>query len=257
VRLGNNIEGTGGIIMADQVNETVDTRRSFLDPVSQKTFYIAPPNAENIRGADWQYSKVYTKSLVEGITTSAEMMDILLRRGIVGPEFEQRQKELTDELATKIAILRTTNDIEVKQKIALEVAAARDELFSWNQRLNGPMSNTCEQMSDDARLEFLTSCMIQDKDGKRVWSDHADFLKEKNQGFAMRARFEVMLYLQGLESDFLEKTPEAQAMREIELEVREKARMALEEMAKTEKEDQALDIELKVDKPKRGKKSAE
>jgi hypothetical protein len=66
-----------------------------------------------------------------------------------------------------------------------------------------------------------------------------------------------MLYLQGLESDFLEKTPEAQAMREIESEVREKARMAMEELEKSEKEIPAVDIEPKVDKPKRGKKSAE
>jgi hypothetical protein len=244
--------------MVDQINEVVDTRRFFLDPVSGKTFYIAPPNAENIRGADWQYSKVYTKSLVEGITTSAEMMDILLRRGIVGPEFEQRQKELTDELSTKVASLRLSSDMDAKQHLAIEVAKARDELFSWNQRLNGPMSNTCEQIADDARLEFLTSCMIQDKDGKRVWEDYADFLKEKNQGFAMRARFEIMLYLQGLESDFLEKTPEAQAMREIETEVRDKAQKALKELEQTEEEKQILDLESKVDKPsKRSKKTTE
>jgi hypothetical protein len=244
--------------MVDQMNETVDTRRSFLDPVSGKLFYIAPPNAENIRGADWQYSKVYTRSLVEGITTSAEMMDILLRRGLIGPEFEQRQKELTDELATKVAVLRMSSDMDVKQRLAIEVAKARDELFSWNQRLNGPMSNTCEQMSDDARLEFLTSCMVQDKDGKRVWEEYADFLKEKNQGFAMRSRFEIMLFLQGLESDFLEKTPEAQAMREIEAEVRDKARKAMEELAKSEEEKSESEIELKPEKTsRRSKKTME
>lgn len=225
--------------MAEQVNETLSLRREFRDPMTGKSFYIAAPNAEHIRGADWQYSKMYTKSLIEGITTSSEMMDILLRRGVVGPEFDQRQAELTKELTAKVEALRLAKDLDDKQKLAVEVSSAREELFNWNQRLNGPMSNTCEQIADDARLEYLTACMVQDESGKRVWEEYADFLKEKNQSLAMRARFEVMLYLQGLEPDFLQKTPEAQALKEVEDEIREKAKEALaklEEGLKAEEE---------------------
>ena len=134
-------------------------------------------------------------------------------------------------------------NIDDKQDAALKVATAREDLFNWNQRLNGPMSNTCEQIADDARLEYLTSRMIQDEDGKRIWDDYSDFLTEKNQALAMRARFEVMLYLQGLDSDFLEKTPEAQAIREIEAEIQTKATEALAELEKSREE-------VKKDKPK-------
>ena len=141
-------------------NKSVEARREFKDLVSGTTYYVGIPTADDIRGADWQYSKTYTKSLVEGITTSAEMMDILMRRGIIGPEFEQRQKELTDVLYVKVEALQNSDSIDTKQQLALEVAATREELFNWNQRLNGPMSNTCEQMADDARLEYLTSRMI-------------------------------------------------------------------------------------------------
>jgi len=224
-------------------NKSVEARREFKDLVSGKIYYIGIPTADDIRGADWQYSKTYTKSLVEGITTSAEMMDILMRRGIIGPEFEQRQKELTDVLSVKVEALQNSDSIDTKQQLALEVAAIREELFNWNQRLNGPMANTCEQMADDARLEYLTSRMVQDADGKRLWDDYSDFLTEKNQAFAMRARFEIMLYLQGLESDFLEKTPEAMAIKEIEEEIQTKATEALAELEKASAE--------KEDKPKR------
>jgi hypothetical protein len=48
----------------------------------------------------------------------------------------------------------------------------------------------------------------------------------------MRARFEVMLYLQGLSPDFLEKTPEAMAIREIEEEIQQKANDVLAELNK-------------------------
>lgn len=227
--------------------EKKDERRNFLGPDETITYYIAPPNAEDIRGADWHYSKIYTRSLVEGITTSAEMMDLLRQRGIIGPEFEQRATELQRELGEKLDALDKATDLEAKRDLAIEVANAREELFQWNQRLSGPMNNTCEQISDDARLEYLTSCMIQTKDDKKVWDSYDNFLTEKNEklaALAVRSRLEVMLYLQGLESDFLDRTPEAMAMREVEDTILKRAEEALkaaeaiiqeeEEIAKSE-----------------------
>lgn len=204
-----------------------DNRRFFLGPDEETKYYIGTPTAEDIRGADWQYSKTFTMCLIEGITTSAEMLDILTRRGIIGPEFEQRANELAQRLAEKIALLDETTDMAVKRELSMSVARAREELFQWNQRLNGPMNNTAEQMSDDARLEFLTSAMVIKEDGSKVWDSYDSYLKEKSQALALRARFEVMLYLQGLESDFLDQTPEAQAMREVEQDIMAKADAAL------------------------------
>jgi predicted subunit of tRNA(5-methylaminomethyl-2-thiouridylate) methyltransferase len=183
----------------------------------------------------------------------------LMRRGVIGPEFEQRQKELTDILSVKVETLHNASNIDAKQQAAIEVATSREELFNWNQRLNGPMSNTCEQMADDSRLEYLTSRMVQEADGTRVWEDYSDFLTEKNQSLAMRARFEIMLYLQGLASDFLEKTPEAMAIREIEEEIQTKATEALAELEKAATEKEKPESKKKPG-PKKGssnKKSSE
>lgn len=202
-------------------------RRSFLGPDETISYYIVAPDAGNIRDADWNYSKTYTKCLLEGITTAAEMMEILKRRGIIGPEFEQRASELTGVLNEKIIALDGAANIDEKRNFAIDVANAREDLFQWNQRLNGPMSNTCEQIADDARLEHLTSCMVTNEDSSRVWSSYDMFLEEKSQSLALQARFEVMLYLQGLTSDFLEQTPEAVTMREIETELMERAEEAL------------------------------
>lgn len=197
--------------------------RSFVGMDGETTYYIVAPTAEDIRGADWEYSKAYTKSLVEGITTTAEMTDILMRRGIIGPEFEQRSNELTQILAEKIEALENAKTPEEKQALAVEVANAREELFQWNQRLNAPLANTCEQIADDTRLEYLTSCIVVNEHGERVWDSFDEYLVDKDQGLAQKARFEVMLYLQGLDSDFLEKTPEAIALKELEEEMLAKA----------------------------------
>lgn len=230
--------------MVDDIKKEDDLRRSFTGAGDEATeYFIVAPTAEDIRGADWQYSKTYTNSLVEGITTSAEMMDILMRRGIIGPEFEQRARELALILNDKITALEEEADLDSKRDLSIEVAIAREELFQWNQRLNGPMSNTCEQIADDSRLEYLTSRIVQNKEGDRVWEDFEDYKTEKDQEIATKARFETMLFLQGFESDFIEQTPEAVAMREVEQDVLAKAREAVEaaraiaeeEVAKKEK----------------------
>lgn len=101
--------------------------------------------------------------------------------------------------------------------MAYKVATARDELFQWNQRLSAPLGNTCEQIADDARLEYLTSRLIVDATGKRLWETFENYLTEnEQQSLAQQSRFETMLYLQGLDSKFLENTPEAVAMRELQ-----------------------------------------
>lgn len=213
--------------MAEETKMTNEDRRSFKGPDEETNYYIAAPTAEDIRGADWTYSRIFTKSLMEGITTSSEMMDILMRRGIIGPEFEQRSAELAENLNNRIFMLEMTKTPAAKRDLAVEVAQAREELFQWNQRLNGPMSNTCEQIADDARLEYITSCIVQDGNGDRVWDSYDTFLMEKSQSLALRARFEVMLYLQGMESDFLNNTPEAVAMQEVEAETLAEAERTL------------------------------
>lgn len=238
--------------MANEVNN--EDRRSFKAADGQ-TYYIIPPSANDIREADWNYSRLYVKSLTEGITTSAEMTDILRRRGIIGPEFEQRASELSKNLNEKIWDLENAEDMDAKKTLAVEVAMARDELFQWNQRLNGPMSNTCEQMADDARLEYLTSCMIVDEKNNRVWDDYESYLKEKNQSLALKSRFEVMLYLQGLDADFLDKTPEAVAMKDIEADVLERAALAAEALEAVQEEaDKTAEVEEKPKKKRTYKK---
>ena len=224
---------------------STDGLRSFFNIKKDTTFYIVSPTAEDIRGADWEYSKSYTKSLVAGITTTAEMTDILMRRGIIGPEFEKRSNELATELAAKIDALQKATNSQEKAELAYKVATARDELFQWNQRLSAPLGNTCEQIADDARLEYLTSRLIVDDSGKRIWDTFENYLTEQEQSLSQQSRFEVMLYLQGLDSKFLENTPEAVAMKELQEEaslqvVKDLASMINEESEEVVAEEVAL-----------------
>jgi hypothetical protein len=219
----------------------MDNKRSFLAAGGEERYYIESPTAEDIRKADWQYSKTYTQCLIEDITTQAKMLDILTRRGIIGPEFEQRADELNKNLSYKIIELEDAKGIDEKERLAKEVSDARNELYRWNQRLTGPMNNTAEQISDNTRLEYLASCMVVDKNGKRVWDSYDNYRKEKSQDLSIRALYEVMLYLQGLDTDFLEKTPEAVAMKEVEKSIINKANAHIEAAKAVADEEEAFE----------------
>lgn len=230
------------------VEEIFEDRRSFTGSDEETEYFIGTPSAEDIRGADWQYSKVYTKCLTEGIPTSAELMDILRRRGVIGDDFDRRAQELSTTLNELITRLNDTEAYNDKAALAVEVSQAREALFQWNQRLSGPMSNTCEQIADDARLEYLTACILQNKDTTKVWEDHDKFLASTDQSLTLKSRYEVMLFLQGYESNFLENTPEARAMKEVEASILQEAAAAVEaEAAEKVAEEAALE---KKEKPK-------
>jgi len=210
------------------LEDEFDARRSFSTVEEEIDYFIGTPSAEDIRGADWQYSKVFTKCLNEGIPTSAELTDILKRRGIIGEDFDKRAQELSITLNELINRLNESDGNTTKAELALEVSKAREALFQWNQRLSGPMSNTCEQIADDARLEYLTASILQHKDKSKVWNDYDEFLSSTDQSLTLKARYEVMLFLQGYDSNFLENTPEAVAMKEVETNIIQEAAIAVE-----------------------------
>ena len=64
-------------------------------------------------------------------------------------------------------------------------------------------------------MVFLTSRIIQRQDKTRYWEDFDAYKDEENTALAIKSRFEVMLWMQGLESNFLENTPEQSMLRKI------------------------------------------
>lgn len=184
--------------------------------VGGKDYFIAAPSAKAIREADWVYSKVYTKALIEGIPTSSEMVDILKKRGVIGPEYDARAQELAESLNETLEAMVSATTEDEKKNLAMKASELRNDIFVWNQRFNGPLANTCEQMGDDARLEVLTSWVVEDEAGKRVWDTYESFIEDVDSALSSTAKLEVMLYLQGLDSDFLDKVPEAEMLRELE-----------------------------------------
>lgn len=227
---------------AKDVKEILDGRREFTLEMPEETvltYYIANPSGEDIRKADWQYSKIYNQAIVDNFLTQTQMLDYLKDKGILDDEYTEELERVRTSLAAELFRLENIlNEAppEERESCALAVASLRDELFQLNQKINGPMGNTCENLAEDARTEFLTGRIIQKKDGDRLWEDFQAYRAEENTPLTVKSRFEVMLWMQGLGSDFLENTPEQTVLREV-------AQARMDEVLKEEEEKAAKSAE--------------
>jgi hypothetical protein len=218
------------------VKDILDSRREFTIETPDREilhFFIASPTGEDIRKADWQYSKVYNQAIVDGLLTQSQMLELLRTKGILSTEYSQKLEGVRITLGAELFRLENLLEKateEEKEVCALEVARLRDELFQLNQRINGPMANTCENLAEDARTDFLTSRLVEKKDRTKFWKDYDAYRNEENTALAIKARFEVMLWMQGLESNFLENTPEQSVLRQIQQSRIEKATTAAREV---------------------------
>jgi hypothetical protein len=231
----------------DAVKQVLDNRRSFIfesPDGKEEMYYIADPSGEDIRKADWNYSKVFNQAMADGFPTQAQMLEVLKQRGIISEDYSSEVEQTRVNLAAALYRLDTLPEDESdaeKEGLALEIAEFRDTLFRLNQRVNGPLGNTCENLAEDARTEYLTSRIIQNKDGKRTWPVFEDYLNESRPGLCVKSRFEVMLWLQGLDSNFLENTPEQTALRSL---AQKRLDQALSDMQSKEAEEAKEELSL-------------
>jgi hypothetical protein len=205
---------------AKDVKDVLETRREFKVTIDEEeiSYFIAQPNAADIRKADWQYSKIYNQAILDGFLTQAQMIDLLKEKGILSDDYAEKVEATRIGLASelfKLENIREDADEVEREAIALDIARLRDELFSLNQQVNGPMGNTCENLAEDGRTEYLTSRIVQIQDGSHLWEDFDAYQNEENSTLSVKSRFEVMLWIQGLDSNFLENTPEQTALRSI------------------------------------------
>lgn len=173
-----------------------------------KKFFVGTPDAKMVKDAEWVYAKAYNTALKEKIFTSSEMVDILRDRNIIGPEYDKIGEDLRIGIATKTIELEQELDEKERVKKAIEIRKLREDYFQWSHRFNGPMSSTCEHMAQDAKVGYLASCLTIKEDGSRVWDSFETFENEKDITLQTRARFEIMLWSEGLSTDALENQPE-------------------------------------------------
>jgi len=226
---------------------TTELDRTF--EVGDVKYALAVPSSDAVRQADWYYSKTYNEAMSRGINTQSEMLDILKSRGIIGDNYDKKLAEIQELLGDKIVEMELEVSKPRRAELAVEVASLRQDLLDWHHRVNSPMSHTCESLADNARTDYLTSAMVKSADGTKTWEDFDAFINTEDRVLAMQARMQVMLFMQGLDQDFLTKVPERKVLDDLAAEA-EAEQEALDEAADVAHDEAALEAgEVVADAP--------
>ena len=218
--------------------------RTFI--VDDITYNLIQPTGEDIRQADWHYAKMFSRALGDGYLTSGEILGQLKTRGVIGVNYETEMAAAQDEITKTLVDLQLTpaEDLSKRQQLAVYASKIRSQLYELNHRVNGPLSNSCENLAEDARLTYLTSKIIVGEDGNVVWKTMDLFLNDTRTGLLSKAKYEVMLWMQGLTADFISELPENKVLVEVRDSIMENVRATLaDETASAAEGEQNLPVE--------------
>jgi len=175
--------------MKDRVFKTTDKDDNEL------VLKLTRPSQKVLNKSDLVYRTTFSKALREGVLTSAEVDKILRDRGIWDDEKEAEAAEIRAKIVdfeAKLADKSLSN--EQGTAICDEITKTRVELMRHNSIYTTVADNTCENMGNEARNQFLcVSCVYDNKTGLKVYKDVDDFQNRLDEASALDSYRETMI----------------------------------------------------------------
>lgn len=160
-----------------------------------KTFKLIKPSSFVMREAKFLYSKSFTNSLKDGLFTKRKLESILKTGEVdVIEEYNLRRNELlrlyneTKEVADK-----NTNPDQLESLISL-LSIYKDRLVQEDLSMNTLFSNTADQIAEEDRTNYLTSQLICDENGTKIWESLEAFLQDNRYEFVELCKYHVICW---------------------------------------------------------------
>lgn len=159
---------------------------------SSINIYVTSPTAIAIQKADIYRAKVWNECLDEGIKTKEELAVVMEKRGIWGKSQIQQELKIVEQLTN---LERDLYLGDGKKKIPLSdgknIAFKMKELRSELRRLliekNNFEQNTAENISDNARFDYLVSACTFYENGQKVYNNIEDYNNRASDEIAYAA----------------------------------------------------------------------
>lgn len=159
------------------------------------------PSRQDEMEADNERSKAFTRFLLEGLKTEAEMKRIVEERGIWTQEDEELLiKAQQDMVSLRIDIAQ--NKGTKKKGLQKKLLDARANWLETFARKNAIFSHTVDNKAENVWWQFLTHRCAFKEDGTLVWKTYEDFLKEANTNPSAILLTEFMTFYHGLSENF-------------------------------------------------------
>lgn len=179
------------------------TNRRIVDVPGLGKVELRHPTRRDEMEADNERSKAFTRFLLEGLKTEAEMKKIAEERGIWTQEDEDGltkvQQEMID-LQVEIAQAKGTKKRGLQKKL-LDARKKWVEIFA---RKNAIFSHTVDNKAENVWWQFLCQRCAFKEDGTLVWPTYEEFLKEANSNPSAILITEFMTFYHGLSENFFD-----------------------------------------------------
>lgn len=161
----------------------------------EQHFKLLKPSSAVIREAKFIHSKTFTQSIKDGLFTRRKMESVLKTGDInVVDEYNARRNELLRLYTETRDIAEQNNNPDELISLVGLMAIYRDRLIQEDLSMNSILGNTADQVAEDDRINYLTSQLIVDAEGKKVWNTLDDFLQDTRYEFVEQCKYHVFCW---------------------------------------------------------------
>lgn len=179
------------------------------------------PNVVETQEADWEFSRVFNKAIMQGIPPRAAMLKQMMELNVWTQEEEEETSSLRAGIDSKHIELEEARkeepvDEDKIAEIENEIRVAQQEYWVHTQKLNGLLSHTAENKAEDAKLYYLTFLCTETEEGDKVWKDMDAFRADTNSERINTAILQLMLLQSGLSKEQQEEVKQDIAKQQAE-----------------------------------------
>ena len=189
---------------------------------SKVKVYITSPNAYAVQRADIYRAKIWNECLDEGIKTKDELAVVMEKRGIWGQVQAEKQLEIIQTLGALEKDLylgdgKKKIPLSDGKRIAIKMRSLRNQLRTLLIEKSNFEQNTAENISDNARFDYLVSACTYYENGQKVYKDIEDYNNRASDeiAFAAAGALAEMMYSYDPENE--NNLPENQWLKHFEL----------------------------------------
>ncbi len=163
-----------------------------------QNYKLTSPTLTQSSVADMEYSKAYTKALIEGLLPKQALERRLIAVGAWTQADEDYAVDLTDKMNNAFQRVLLAQNKEQKDEFLAQYLEFRQELVNKSQEKQALFTHTAEAKGDEAKyVELMWQCVL-NEDGSRVWPDKNTFLS-KNSNDVNQLLMEFIAFLTGLD----------------------------------------------------------
>jgi hypothetical protein len=187
---------------------TEETERTFAvkgkDGATVK-LKVARPNQHQVIEADKQYRVAYSKCLRAGILTHAEVDRYIKDNNIWVDDDNKKLIEVQDGLNKIVEELKKKDykDLNEGRLKAWMAQQKRDELWKLSRKVGSIYDNTCENASDEIRMQHLCVLTVMKEDGSAFFKDFDDFCNRANEDSTADALRQALTFHSRLKANFI------------------------------------------------------